>query len=436
MQKINEVETLLKNEEEEFQQRSKCCTFIRKYRLEAAVVFTGACAISGAVILMVRLKNGDTFSWQQECHKCISTDHFVWNTTSNVCINSTSTCDYITSGCLSNAEFCGAPECEAMQPIKGLSPSPYWLLAASSGLATAFSAVVNVFKRRVWLPLKLKCYEFDDPEAELSPDEKSSAMLLSVFGAMDGYYYLVLWVLSIAHFVFLITEVTRNPSQYTSTAWGRYQTVYSLWVNSGTAPLLLIFVAQFPAFLCAKLHFDDDLMSDKSEFSKYLKDLCDRIAFPLASIWAPDGLNKKNEAKSYFGHFLLALPLVPFFVTHILPAAVVFLPCTLAVVLAFVITMIVILAFGKFNAFGKFRRPSEGRVGFMLLMTLGRTIGSMLLMYLFQAFGTYAILLYDGHSWVDCIRNEFLFRSTACYVNAILNELQAYNVGLVGLILS
>jgi len=143
-----------------------------------------------------------------------------------------------------------------MQPIKGLRPSPYWLLVASSGLATAFSAVVNVFKRSVWLPLKRKCYEFDDPEAELSPDEKNSAMLLSVFGAMDGYYYIFLWVLSMAHFVFLITEVALNPLQYTSTAWGRYQTVYSLWLNSGTAPLLLISIAQFPVARCANTYVD------------------------------------------------------------------------------------------------------------------------------------------------------------------------------------
>ena len=149
MSKINEENderTLLETRDKEVDQQSKCCTLIRKYRLEAAVLFAGACAISGAVIFVVRLKNGDTFSWQENCHKCISTDHWVWNTTSNVCMNSTSTCANITSDCLSNAEYCGAPQCEGLQPIKGLRPTPYWLLTASSGFAIAFSAVVNVFK--------------------------------------------------------------------------------------------------------------------------------------------------------------------------------------------------------------------------------------------------------------------------------------------------
>ena len=75
-------------------------------------------------------------------------------------------------------------------------------------------------------------------------------------------------------------------------------------------------------------------------------------------------------------------------------------------------------------------------VSFVTIMIFLRIAGAMLVIYLFQALGTYAILLYDGNTWTDCVKKEFMFRSTTCYVNALLNQLQTYNIGLVGLILS
>jgi len=85
-----------------------------------------------------------------------------------------------------------------------------------------------------------------------------------------------------------------------------------------------------------------------------------RIAFPL--------LSNDLEASEKTGlfviaiHFVLALPLVPFLVTHILPAAVVFLPCTLAVVLAFVVTY---CAIGRW----RYRKDGFGATAFFLFWT-------------------------------------------------------------------
>lgn len=310
-----------------------------------------------------------------------------------------------------------------MQPTGGVRPTPYWVVVSSIAFATAISSIINICKRFLVKPLQTRIMRasIHNTEDALTPLQQEYALILSMFGAMDPYWWFVLYVVAVVHLVYLCYQVN-IAVQFIGNEdlWQRYEAVNLMWIYSGTVPVLTIWFAQLPTLMLIKNRGNREV--DKI---KFLELLTMRIAFPFV-YFRPEG---ETGLLKYVGAQILAsLPLLPFFITHVVPGLFIFLPIAILIILAAKAFLVVVK-----NLPQCIKDSMTAQVPFILL---ARIVGGTLSVFVFQTFGTYAVLFYRGDSWVDAISSEYAFRSTACYVNAFLNSLQPYDVGLIGLLLS
>jgi hypothetical protein len=402
------------------------------------------------------------FTYHRECVSCFSaSSQNAFNQTSGLCLffNSSASTAIDLDTIVYSSEFCGAPECQSQVLLPGIRLVPYWVMFASSVSAIVLSILVNLLKDYVLSPLKKRCCgscgdgnnddqkeNIDEVEAFFVKHDDLYEVYTTArsFGMTDPVYYTILYISAIAHFVYIVVTVCTSSLYQDFSGWRKYETIYALWLNSGTIEVMCFIYGQFAvtAFCgtemeqrgkgVASLPYYSGQFSNKmgapwvnwanafSDVLDKISECCCRCCLCLTPVLAFHDCESALAAITAFPLFVL-----PIFFTHILPAWFIFIP-------VFLLILLVWLGLA-FAAVRGWLRP----FGLILPMFVLRVAGFMCVFIFFQTFTNYAIMFYSGeYSWDEVIKYEILHRSTNCYFNAFVNGLQGYNVALAGLVFS
>ena len=184
--------------------------------------------------------------------------------------------------------FCGVPECRALETLPGYRPMPYFLAILGSILGIFSTATVNLFKKLVLIPLKIKFCGFVDPIRMLSKEARSLAFRFFVFGSTDSYWYMLLYLMTMGNLGIKIWQVFFDNVRYKDKSFfEKYEAVNLLWLNSGTVQILCIFYIQILNGISAS-SFITQAKCPKAERS-FLGDgersLLAKMMIPLASLF-------------------------------------------------------------------------------------------------------------------------------------------------------
>lgn len=345
---------------------------------------------------------------------------------------------------ISDKAFCGVPECRALETLPLFRPLPYWvsLLGTFAGILSC--ATVNLFKKIVLIPLKVKLCGHVDVVRMMSKEARSLAFRFFIFGSTDAYWYAFLWLLTITNLALKIYVVCFQSERYANASvFQKYEAVYLLWLNSGTIQVLCLFYVQILNGTVGAT-FITNAKCPKSERS-FLGDgersILAKMVIPLGS------LNLFGERNALMAHvWLLPLPLLPIFLTHVLPGLIIFFP------VPFVMLSIWFWSGKIFDKYYSRRRFSKRMQVFLLM--LFRVLSNFVAMVLFLTLCTYSTLMYSKISsftdifsrsssmgenvplWVEIIVTEFTRRNSLCYANSVSNSIQAYNLGFASMLLN
>jgi len=424
-------------------------SLLRKFGCEMTsavliIVTIGLAALAGVGYMIPRWSK-DSYTYHQPCIECLNLG-YVYNQSNNTCTTlsaSNFTAFNTCPECVADSKYCGAPECRVKQPFPfdwsfGVVLTPYWVILVSSVISIYLSGVINALQIFIVRPFKKKYWlEFADDLDELEKEggdiatKRTVYILLSVFGAMNFYWYLVLYVFAMVHYVYLIYEVCQNPAVLGG--WNKFLALHLLWFNSGTVDVLGIALAQMItgaacAWLLPGAGAADESVLASAAFS---------IIMPMASSYITKDLQEGHYTsrdntylKVAFAHLIFfPLPLLVPTLLMVIPMLVVFFPMTLAMILIW--TVIVRGLNRRKETLKNLSLPSLA-----VIIFVSRIIGTFLISIMFQTAANYAVLFYSGLGWTDTIRTEFQLRDTKCYFNALLNSVQMANIGFTGLFLS
>jgi hypothetical protein len=170
--------------------------------------------------------------------------------------------------------------------------------------------------------------------------------------------------------------------------------------------------------------------------SRKIKHAVGSIAFPFRSLFSDD----ESFTVGALLHILaLPIPLLPVFLTHIIPALFVFLPITLIYVVIAVICFVMAETLEESPLASQDTSDTSSRfhyIRMVIFMILSRVIGCFIVSCFVQTMNTYAIFFYSGQRWDTVIRTEFMNRDETCYANALMNEMYLYQLSLVASILN
>lgn len=391
--------------------RSKCAFLPEAFLLLAFVAVTAAFIAYRPLSDLV----AEEIDRHSPCPVCLGKPGHAWcgeSGTNGVC---QPTSGDLPDTCVTDTAFCGAPECAKLQIVPGVRPTPYWVMVGSSALSIVLSVAVNAVKLYIWLPLKRCC-------AEEKLDYKDRfVVVLKIFGAMDPMWYSMLVTATVVHFGYLAYEVTVSPLYAQSSHWQRYEALYLLWFNSGTLLTLLPFFSQLTTYFFFKKTAED-------LHYKVADNQVEAVLFPLVGVPGDEIITCKHYLFAFVYGVAVAL-LLPPFVTHIIPCLIAFLPITLAAILISVIGFCFSLALSVCL-------PLQRWWVVALLAVACRATGTVATLVAFQTMANYAVLFYGGVRWDHAVSIDFTIRQTKCWANAFANNIEVYNVALVGLVLS
>ena len=418
---------------------SSCCDGLRLGRVcgVAVALIAVLCILGVVAAVVVHLLRSD-FTTHRQCVACLASGR-VFNQSADgeagTCLANVSAAAFVPSAancpqCVASTEFCGAAECQYTESLPGLRSTPYWAMLVSAVFGVALSAAVNMVKMVVWTSLKsYACGGFVDEELQSLAGDKELRfiyLVANIVGAMDAYWFMLLYSLSIAHFIFIAVGVCNSPLH--RTGWQQYEAIYLMWLNSGTVHVMAIGLAQFLCYAVMHRWWLDgwvrraDLEDrDTVAAARTVMRTIDSIALPMTRLEAGVGV------AWLYAHGPLMLPLMPVLLTHVVPALVIFLPMFLPWLAA-----ASLLFFALVRHKGSY--ATHARTVCTVLVT--RVAGSLAVVIAVQTAANYAALLYGGMRWDRVVSHEWAARSTACYLNALVNGLQMYVSGLVGLLLS
>ena len=377
------------------------------------------------------------YTTNQLCVECLKLG-FVYNESNTTCTTLSaanftgfSTCPE----CVADSKYCGAPECRATQPFPpdwnfDVVLTPYWVILVSEVISICLSAVVNAFKIFIVRPIKKKYWvEYADDLDALEKEGGDFAfkrrlyIFINVFGAMNAYWYMVLYVFTMVHYGYIIYVVCDNHAGLTG--WNKVLAMHLLWLNSGTVGVLGISPAQLVTWGTIQQYLDrldtQTLGEEGKKRGSVLYRAMISIAMPLITVL-------DDEKTATFFHLLIfSLPLLVPTLLMVVPMLVVFLPMTLSAILVWVLILLFVERDSK---------VVSSLASLALRVLLSRIVGQFLIMILFQTAANYAFLYYSGMGWMDTIRTEYHLRNTKCYVNSLLNFAQLANIGFAGLLLS
>jgi hypothetical protein len=259
-----------------------------------------------------------------------------------------------------------------------------------------------------------------------------------MFAASNAYMWLLLLAYSVFHFGFIVHEVFRSPLY--SSGWQRFQAIYALWLNSGTMAVVAVTMTQFLTIvasdfvdwdrirpLCSTNNSQPSSDDQRSRKPAIIGDMrLISVVVPLLGILGED-FDNLAVGLTFLPWALLLPPLFTMWV----PSLVVFAPISMLFMLLWGGTIVVCSILGK-----TLNIRTNKPLCTIITMT-GRLIGSFLVIVIVQLWTNYAILFYSGnYSWPEVMSFEYRSRNVDCYVNALLNKLQLYNLGLAGVVLS
>ena len=103
---------------------------------------------------------------------------------------------------------------------------------------------------------------------------------------------------------------------------------------------------------------------------------------------------------------------LPAFVTHILPAAILFVPLLVLALIAWVLFGLGVFYFGGGPQLADADYDSDA----LDVAATGVISGATILMLGFQMLASYAVIFYGGVGWVETWSTEFWLRATSCYL--------------------
>lgn len=390
-------------------------SFFQKWRFEI-LVFFGTITLLGAVAVMFSQFIGQSFKYHNECLACLKQSGWVFDQQLGRCeiYNDISgTIDL--NRYVVDADYCGAPECAKLEIMRGVRPVPYWVMVASSLIGIFTSAMVNLFKMFIVVPLRRrysKSYT-EDPLSAITDDVVRRFLLTTrILGAMDWYYYLGLYMIAHVHFFIIIHEVHSSAGPDMST-WDMYTKEYLLWVNSGTIQVLGYSWCQSSLWLVMKQQ-QRELPPLPENCVQPMENLVNSMIIPMS----------RHPFAAFVIHYLPFF-VIPVFWTHVVPGLIVYSPLTAFLAVVYLVPGLLSMAFGRM-----------GTLKGVLLLILMRVACNSATVSLFQTQVNFMTLLYQGHNWLDVPAMEYNSRSGKCYAAALTNKLQLYNIGFAGLILS
>ena len=108
--------------------------------------------LAGCILGLALTATNTNFPFREICRQCIIGNHGAWNTSTNQCSSTVSSCTSSDQFCLQDASYCGAPECENLQILSGVRLIPYWALLLLSIISVAFATLYNIAHRFVLRP--------------------------------------------------------------------------------------------------------------------------------------------------------------------------------------------------------------------------------------------------------------------------------------------
>jgi len=416
-------------------------SFLRKFGCEMSmgvfiIVAIVLAALLGAGYTLSRTSKAEV-TFHQPCVECLNLGH-VYNESNHTCttLSSSNFTSFTTCPeCVADPKYCGAPECRAKQPFPPEWKfdnvlTPYWFLLVCSVIVVLLSGGINALRIFVVRPFKKKYWvEYADDLDALEKEggdfafKRSLYIFINVFGAMNGYWYMVLYVFAMGHYVYIIYEVRQYHAGLTD--WNKFLAIHLLWFNSGTVAVLGICLVQFMTHLSMQAGLENVLGK------KYFLEQPDNSVLrrSLYSIVAPLITSVNDEGLAIAFHVVIfPLPLLAPTLLMVIPMLVVFLPMALAVLFLWFLIFAIALHIST--------RKTISLSSLALAVFMCRILCTFLIMSLFQTAVNYAVLFYSGMGWTDTIRNEFQLRDTKCYFNALLNSVQLANIGFAGLFLS
>lgn len=396
-----------------------CCTsqvWVRNF-----VLGVGFLTTVGIIVLVV-VAQRSAATYNGACNACIHDKHSVWNTSSNACESSMSSCMTVINqsraqDCLDDEMFCSAPQCQSSQVKRGVVSTPYWLNVVGVCIGTGLSIVVNY--------LLYSCRR----EAALSPESQAAAdalvttsqtclpsaartpndAIIFIFGQTNVVLFLAMYSISIANLIFSVVSVHQSSTSAFTTPWERYDAVCLMWINSGAVAVGGLGYCMLASAVAVVLALD---VRDET---------CLLVSLPLLQLLPSD--KRSSSSMSYwfivFAHmFLVPLPLFPMFATHIVPGWLIFFPTSMPMIaVQLLLAGVAALLFIIDKHFSeKFLRVWKRFPIFFLLVT--RVYGSVAALVLCQTMCSYASMFYRGAPWVDVIFDEYRDRNTVCYFSA------------------
>lgn len=426
---------------------------LKQFRFEMILFAVTAVVLIVPAYFFYRIIN-QGFSFHKECVECFAVEHGIgFNQSNHECIFNDNRTNNITltfnlDEIVVSSLFCGAPQCQAKQLLHGVRPTPYIIMFLSTLFGIFVAILVNFCKNTIWMPLKKRMYQscgwhLDAKQFELKIkievkgdeatdfDVSQDELAIEVFetfeliGMTDPSFFLFLFIAVHAHFIFLVYEVVAGETFPNMSGWKRYETIYALWLQSGTIEVLCFLYMQFPvAVFLIEMAIQDfwehrEVARDLSRF------LLERMLFPLSFV-----ANERLEDAHYCSRAVTCIPVVllPVVFTHVIAAVVIFFP---------IVILLVIVAFAALRLTATFTQGNytltwKVKFGFLAY----RVIFCFCVVVFIQTLTNYSIMFYGGMSWPDVIKNEFMNRNSECFANSFLNGIQTANVGLAGLILS
>jgi hypothetical protein len=133
---------------------------------------------------------------------------------------------------------------------------------------------------------------------------------------------------------------------------------------------------------------------------------------------------------------VLPLPLLPIFITHCIPAFVVFFPSLLVALLCLLLMYgINFLLIGAGRAFGEGSVLAEATA-----LVAARVISTVVVVVLFSTFSVYAANMYERgvspSEWASIVSREFENRSYLCMGTALTNQIVAGYLNAIGWVIT
>jgi len=178
-----------------------------------------------------------------------------------------------------------------------------------------------------------------------------------------------------------------------TTSWDRYEEIYCTFLNSGMPGTYIAFLLTFGAGA------EDEDVTER---------LGGKITF--------------NIIRYLF--FLDTALLLPPLITHIIPMIVIY--CWVVVIGIIVLGLLYIGMYMAIPRIGKSLCGWEKNASMVLQGIFMIKFASLFVVtILFQTFINYGAIFYSGHNYVDTIADEFNLRSTSCYLQNVVSDVQS-----------